>query len=107
MINKSALIALLESEYLVDKFIKNFKAHMPSSLQEIEALILTNDAKSLSDNIHGLKSQLKYLGLDSEYELAQKIEHNCDTHSENNWNKIKADYDKLKLSLLNVIESEI
>ena len=61
-------------DQMVARFLDIFRTETPRILEEVRTSLEAGDMDNASNLAHGLKSQLKYLGLDALSETAYELE---------------------------------
>lgn len=74
MMDLSNLRGLLGDEAMVGRFIELFRREAPLQLEALRQSLLAGEWASAGIAAHGLKSQLRYLGVASAADLASGIE---------------------------------
>ncbi len=104
MIDLSTLKNLMgDNEAMVQKFLDIFKNQTPVQLEELEHYLNSKDWKNASNVAHAIKSQCKYLGLETIADLAYQIESN--TESEIDLESQKQLFEDMNQRLTIILES--
>ena len=83
------------------RFLGIFKNEIPKQLNALHEAIISKDSENVSTIAHGIKSQVKYVGLTNMAALAYDIEQNSEVNE--NWEKIINDFEALQTPLLAVV----
>ncbi len=73
-INTEGLRNLLGSEAAAQKFVDLFRQQLPAQLEALHQALVQGDWEMASNTAHGLKSQCRYLGLDTAADFLQRLE---------------------------------
>lgn len=98
MIDIELLKDLLGSEEMALRFLAIFKEQAPKELASIRQSAAAGNWKEASIAAHGLKSQLRYLSLTSEANLASNLENDAEA-GHINWTNLAELEWRLKLVL--------
>jgi len=69
-------------EELIKKFVAVFQAEIPKLVAGLESATASGDWDEVSNTAHIMKSQLAYAGLETEAQLALRIEKNAERRLE-------------------------
>lgn len=74
MIDLTHLKSLLGNDEMAARFLHIFREQAPIQMAQLSQCAEAGDLEGASIAAHGLKSQLRYLGLETEAEMAYEIE---------------------------------
>ncbi|MBL7806741.1 MAG: Hpt domain-containing protein [Saprospiraceae bacterium] len=73
-LNTEKLVSLLGSEDAARRFVEMFRQQWPEQFATLKQALADADWENASNTAHSLKSQCRYLGLDTLAETLQNIE---------------------------------
>ena len=89
MIDQTALLALLDNEALVRKYLAKFSEEMPHLLMKMQTSFVNLDWDELAMHTHTYKSQVQYIRETESEDIAVESENQC-AAEEPNAEKINA-----------------